>query len=192
MRRTALLVLCLVTSGCDRYASSPFDGFTDFVGDTHTINRGPNAPLGDSENIRRIRGLSPDAEPLVPQPGNVWPGPVAAEPTLNEIIKDTPQLPPGAEMRLPGARGSSLTPPAAMPSLPPSPSFAAPATPTPQPAPPIKTLQTPQGPASVSSGPGVQTYTSPNGTTGLLVPNGNGTSTLIAPDGSVQTVPTPK
>jgi hypothetical protein len=38
----------------------------------------------------------------------------------------------------------------------------------------------------------VQTYTSPNGVTGVAVPNGNGTTTLIAPDGTTQTVPTPR
>jgi hypothetical protein len=73
-----------------------------------------------------------------------------------------------------------------------TPDFAPTATPPSQPAPQVRTLQTPQGPATTSGGPGVQTYTGPTGTTGLVVPNGNGTSTLIAPDGSVQTVPTPK
>jgi hypothetical protein len=183
MRRTALLVLCLAMSGCDRYVGSPFDGFGGFIADTHTVQRGPNAPLGDSENMRRVRGIAPSAPPLAPQPGNVWPGPVTAEPTLSDIIKETPQLPPGGELHLPGQRGA-LTPEAmpAMPSMPPAA----------QPAPPVRTLQTPQGPATVSGGPGVQTYTSPTGATGLVVPNGNGTSTLIGPDGSVQTVPTPK
>jgi len=193
MRRIALLLLCLGASGCAQYASSPFDGFAGFIGDTHTINRGPNAPIGDSENMRRVRGLGPEAEPLVPQSGNVWPGPVTAEPTLNDIIKDTPQLPPGGEMKLPTARGSALPPGMTPPPSPAAgPVLSAPPTPPAQPAPPIRTLQTPQGPATVNGGSGVQTYTSPSGTTGLLVPNGNGTSTLIAPDGSVQTVPTPK
>ena len=192
MRRLGLLILCLGASGCGQYASSPFDGFAGFIGDTHTINRGPNAPIGDSENMRRVRGLGPEAEPLVPQSGNVWPGPGKAEPTLNDIIKETPQLPSGAEMKLPGVRGSSTPPGPVTPAPAASPVLSAPPTPPAQPAPAIKTLQTPQGPATVSGGPGVQTYTSPTGTTGLLVPNGNGTSTLIAPDGSVQTVPTPK
>ncbi len=192
MRRTALLLLCLTASGCDRFASSPFDGFGGFIADTHTINRGPNAPLIDSENVRRMRGLPLDAEPLVPQEGNVWPGPVKAQPTLTDILKETPQLPPGTEMKLPAARGSAIMPGQMAPMTPVTPDFSPTATPPAQPAPPVRTLQTPQGPATVSGSTGVQTYTGPNGTTGLVVPNGNGTSTLIAPDGTVQTVPTPK
>ena len=37
-----------------------------------------------------------------------------------------------------------------------------------------------------------RTVTLPDGTTGIIVPNGNGTSTIIRPDGSVETVATPK
>jgi hypothetical protein len=182
MRRIALLGLCLFASGCGRYASNPFDGFGGFVADTHTLNSDPNQPLGDSDTMRRVRGMSANSEPLLPEPGNVWPGPVEASPTLGDLEKMNPDqmLKPGAEMTFPRTSpGLSVAPS----SMAPSP------TPPSQPAPPIRTLNTPTGPATVSGGGGVQSYTDQKGGTGLVVPNGNGTSTLIAPDGSVQTVP---
>jgi hypothetical protein len=193
MRRIALLVLCLGATGCERYASSPFVGFGGFIADTHTINRGPNSPVGDATNMMRVRGMSPETEPLVPEPGNVWPGPMAELPTLDDLMKETPQLPPGGEMTLPPAlRGSSTPPPPPPLPIPARPNFGPTPTPPAQSAPQVRTLQTPNGPATTSGGSGVQTFTDPKGGTGLLVPNGNGTSTLIAPDGTVTTVPTPK
>jgi len=195
MRRIALLVLCLGATGCDRYASNPFDGFPGFIADTHTYQRGPNSPVGNSENMQRVRGMQPETEPLVPEPGNVWPGPAAALPTLQDLINDSPnsQLAPGSEMTLPPAvRGSTTPPPMATPYAQPSPNFGPTATPPAQSAPRSNTVLTPSGPAVTSGGSGVQTYTAPGGGTGLMVPNGNGTSTLIGPDGTVQTVPTPK
>jgi hypothetical protein len=192
MRRILLLGLCLAATGCDRYASNPFTGFGGFIGDTHNYARNPNRPPGSSENVQRVTGLSPDAEPLLPEPGNVWPGPAKPDPTLNDLMRDNPnpQMMPGTEMTLPrsGTGPATIAP---IPS-PGSPNFAPSATPPAQAAPPSRFLQTPSGPASLSGGSGVQTYTDPKGTSGLVVPNGNGTSTLIAPDGTVQTVPTPK
>ncbi len=198
MRLLAPLGLLLALSGCGTIADSPFEGFGGFLADTHTPMRGPNSPVGDSDNMRRVMGEPTTAEPLVPEPGNVWPGPLPPEMTLGDIQRtnDADMLKPGEELRFGAPRGSS-TPPAPLPQQPvqngqriqPAPS----STPALQPAPRDPTISTPGGPAVLGRGGGtVQTYTDPRGNTGIVIPNGNGTSTLIAPDGSVQTVPSPR
>jgi hypothetical protein len=88
MRRYASLCLImaptvLALAGCQ--ASSPFDNFGDFIGDTHTTSLRANRPVGDSENMRRVSGRDVDLPPLLPEPGNVWPGPPPPEPTLEDI-----------------------------------------------------------------------------------------------------------
>ncbi len=192
MRRILLLGLCLAATGCERYAGNPFVGFGGFVSDTHNVVRNPNRPVGNSENIQRVTGLNLESEPLLPESGNVWPGPAKPDPTLNDLMRDNPngQMMPGTEMMMP--RGSSTPPMNVPPPSPGSPNFGPPSANTPQAPPPSRFLQTPQGPAAISGPPGAQTYTPPTGLPGLVVPNGNGTSTLVAPDGTVQTVPTPK
>ena len=210
MRRIALLAFVLLPSstllsGCN-YVGSPFDNFGDFVGDTHTIRFNPNRPVGHSENVLRSMGRALDAEPLVPEAGNIWPGPQAPDPTLEDIERQQnqplgqslvqpnlvgpPPIPDHSSR--PAVRGSSSPPPnvpsALMPRLAPVPGPSG--LPPAQAAPQSRTLPTPQGGVfTTPGGNGVTTYTSPNGGTGILVPNGNGTSTMIGTDGSVQTVP---
>lgn len=221
MRPYASLALVVLLSGCGTIVGSPFEGFTGFIGDTHTLSANPNRPVSEGETVRRVLGQTPEIEPLTPETGNVWPGPVEASATLGDIAKAVNAdqlLKPDAELTLPkSVRDSAVNPlppvaapkpvvatpepapavalaPASAPAvMPPVDSKPAPApSPTPQPVPAARVIQTPNGPATLSGGPGVLTYTDPKGNTGLVVPNGNGTSTLIAPDGSVQTVPTPK
>lgn len=203
MRRIALLGLALLLPGCS--------GFDTFFGDTHTFLVNPNRPIGDSENMRRVRAEAVDEAPLQPEPGNVWPGPAPQEPTLADLERQngegaTAPLPNGPSMsvvppleqqqpRSPGRRGSSTPPPETQPGL---------ATPTPQgvlprpgrpPAPQAgsRTYLTPHGPMVGTPSGGIDTLTAPNGGSGgIAVPNGNGTTTIIAPDGSITTVPTPK
>ncbi len=197
MRRMTLLGLTLLLPACQSYVGNPFDGFGGFIGDTHSFHGNPNRPVGDSANMLRVEGKDVEQEPLTPEPGNVWPRPAAAEPTLQDLQREQPapdlngQPPPPSR---PIPRGSS-TPPAAPPELtppepatqPPPPAALPPAT-----APTTKFYPTPGGTAvAPPTGNGVQTYTDPKGGTGIVVPNGNGTSTLIGPDGSVTTVPTP-
>jgi hypothetical protein len=203
MRRFALLGLILLLPGCS--------GFTDFLGDTHTFTRAPNQPLGNSENLRRVRGLDPDPPPLQPESGNVWPGPVAAPPTLGDIermqsqpgapqpgtIPDQgpgPALPSHRQPR-PAPRGSSTPPSSNPPGLEPDmqispappPSLPSPAAPTPN------TYLTPQGQVTGTTPPQGGRFDTLGGSHGaIVVPNGNGTSTIIGPNGSIQTVPTPK
>ncbi len=191
MRRIASLGLLLAMTGCSQYVGSPFDGFGGFAADTHTIYRNPNRPAGDTENMRRVFGEAAQEEPLLPEPGNVWPGPLPPQMTLQDLQRENPDatLKSGEEMYLGRPLGSST---------PPGTGQVRPATPAPmqmpqaQPAPRDPTVMTPSGPAMLQNNGGVQTYTDPRGGTGIVVPNGNGTSTLIAPDGSVQTVPSPR
>jgi hypothetical protein len=105
MRRTALLGLILLLPGC-HYAGNPFDGFPGFIADTHTYHLNPNAPPAVSENERLVRGEDVQIEPLLPEAGNIWPGPPAPIPTLQDVQKlnnlellpgpSIPQAPPGA------------------------------------------------------------------------------------------------
>lgn len=197
MRLLAPIGILLLVTGC-QFASSPFDGFGGFIADTHSPLRGPNRPVGDSDNMRRVMGEPSTSEPLVPEPGNVWPGPLPPEMTLQDIQRgnDQDMLKPGEEMNLRSPRGSS-TPPASLPQQPVQNGLRIQPTPqtipsNAQPAPRDPTIQTPSGPAALGNNGSVQTYTDPRGNTGIVIPNGNGTSTLIAPDGSVQTVPSPR
>ena len=92
MRRIALLGLTVLLSGC----ASPFDGFSGFISDTHTFTANRNAPVSPAENVRRVRGEEPVIAPLLPEPGDVWPGPPKPIPTLADIQMTDPnqQLPP--------------------------------------------------------------------------------------------------
>ena len=80
--------------------------------------------MTDSENVRRVLGQAPDATPLQPEAGNVWPVPQGPDPTLADIQKNvgtedqrgfTPSTVPGAEPGLPAGRQprprGSTTPP---------------------------------------------------------------------------------
>ena len=198
MRRIAF-GLSLLLSGCNA-VGNPFVGFGGFIADTHTIKRGPNQPAGDSTNMQRVRGEEPTTEPLLPEPGNVWPGPPPPEPTLEDIQKmqnnEIPDLPLPQLAPTP-APGSSTSPGSVQPGAAPQ-SFAQPprapaaATPVQQPS-SVGVVQTQSGPAVISTGAnGVQTFTLPDGSTGRAVPNANGTVTLISPNGSVQSVPAPR
>jgi hypothetical protein len=199
--RRILLGLTLLLPGCESVGNlvgNPLSGFGDFIGDTHNIYRGPNQPAGDSVNMRRVTGEQPPAEPLLPEPGNVWPGPPEPEPTLADIQRlegtQMQPLPVPDLSRLP-PRGSSTPPGSLQPILPPQSSVAPPRPPPVTPLQPatVGVVQTPNGPATISAGPnGVQTYMLPDGRTGRVVPNANGTVTLFGADGSVVSVPAPR
>ncbi len=210
MRRFALLGPILLMAG-------PLAGCTGMgVFYDHVFSffgENPNAPAGNSENLLRTRGQLVGISPLQPEPGNVWPGPQAPDPTLSDIERQqngetsrdfppttvpNPGLPAGAQPR-PVRPGSSTLPNStqpglsldggAAPNVPPLPGSSAPGSTR------GSVVNTPRGPA-VDTGGGngrYRTLESPvPGNRGILVPNGNGTSTLIGPDGSIQTVPTPK
>ncbi len=200
-----------ILGGC-HYASSPFVGFPGFIADTHTFRSNPNLPPGSDETLLHSEGRDVAMEPLLTEPGNVWPGPAPLDPTLADVQRlqnqqeqplnpQAPQAVPTnpAEPR-PVPRGSS-TPPGAVqtvPSVPPPPAprgqlSAPPAATAPLP-PPV--IPTPSGPL-INNGPvgvpgGMSTGTDIHGGQDIIVPNGNGTSTVISPDGSVRIIPSPK
>jgi hypothetical protein len=205
MRRIALLGLALTLSGCG-YATwwnPPFSGGSN-----------PNLPLGDSENMRRVMGNAAPTEPLLTEPGDIWPGQLQPAPTLQDL-ETKGGLTPQPEAPVPGSPLSRGIEP---PSLAPTPNLgsstppgnATPRLPAPQTAPPLtsyatpptvvspngtsgKIVQTPGGPSVVTGGgPGYQTTQTPGGGQSIVVPNGNGTSTVIHADGRIETIPTPK
>lgn len=193
MRRLALLGLCSLTlSGCGLtfWHRAPF--FAD--GD-------PYAPPQHSENMDRVRGMQLQVQPLSEEAGNVWPGPVQATPSLEDLVKQerTGQLPMGT---LPGQPQAPMTPapssgvlnaPSPQPVIPYVPPISRPGrTPSGSMAPGGGTgiVQTQQGQGVTSGGSGAfKSITLPNGMTGIVVPNGNGTSTVILSNGQVQTIP---
>jgi len=196
--RRILPGLVLLLSGCAQLGN-PFDGFGGFIGDTHTIHRNVNSPPGDSVNMLRARGEEPTAAPLLPEQGNVWPGPPPPEPTLSDLEKEQGITNPGEEFpRLPPARGSG-SPPAPGPVQPqpgaPMSSF----TPAPSPGPPSiqatppVSVPTDRGQATITTDTnGIQSFRLPDGSGGHVVNNGNGTMTLIGNDGRVFSAPAPR
>jgi hypothetical protein len=204
MRRVAtvgpLLGLILTLGGCS--------GFGQFLSDTHSFQGNPNMPPGDSDNMRRAKGMDIAVQPLTPEPGNIWPPPAGPMPTLMDLEKQsnagnptlppasavvtrgsgTPPLPtqPGYGGRLPSmpSGGIGAEAPATLPGATTLPSMQPPRAPLTYPTTPVPSVTT-------GSGPGYSTITSPRGQS-IVVPNGNGTSTIIHPDGTVETVPTPK
>jgi hypothetical protein len=205
MRPIILLGSVVLLAGCQsagNYVGNPFDGFGGFVGDTVTTNLNPNRPMGDSENLRLAMGQDVQAPPLLPESGNVWPGPPPPEPTLEDIVREqnmTPQPPseqPAPSQPVvphPQPRGSSTPPGSVEPSVPPRLPSPVPESRVPLPpsaSPPMGVVQTPRGQAVITNDAnGVRQFTLPDGATGRAIENGNGTMTLIHPDGSVYSVP---
>jgi hypothetical protein len=216
MRRIALLGLLALLPGCD-YAANPFVSFGGFIGDTHTIDRNPNRPVGNAENMLRVTGRNVNIPPLLPEPGNIWPGPQPPDPTLADIERQqnqegqqppssiggplpgapaqpTPNSPlpnsqPPQRQPRPVTRGSSSPPVPDQSVTPPVAQSAPNAPPSFAPSPRPPTVNTPNGAVpAYNGGNGITTYRTPSGT-GIVVPNGNGTNTIVGPDGSVQTVP---
>jgi hypothetical protein len=195
--RRILLGLTLLLPGC-AYVGNPFDGFPGFIGDTHTIHRGVNAPSGDSINMRRARGQQMPEDPLLPEQGNIWPGPPPPEPTLSDLEKQQGNpVPPGEEFpRLPPPRGSTASPPGQVPGAPmssiPTNPPVSPGAPSITASPPV-VVQTDRGPATIQTDTnGIQTFQMPGGASGHVVNNGNGTMTLIGNDGRVFSAPAPR
>ncbi len=167
----------LALSGCS--------GLGHFLGDTEDPpGYNPNGVLGSSENLQRARGKTPTTQAMLPQAGNVWPGPPQPLPTLSDVSHGVAgtnalaggTLPRGGSMSMGeqnairggaplddgfASGGGSL----AAPIVDPAHQF-------------DKTHH--DGPDAPSSG-------------NIVIPNGDGTSTVISPDGSVKTVKgTPK
>lgn len=164
--------------------------------------------------INRVEvGAAPPGT-LLPEPGDVWPGPLPPRATLanpdaalrgipdyapsarREGIVEPPATPPRRQP--PFTRGSS-TPPDLFPDPPPPAPAAVPPLRPPQPlpaAPPPRAdgrvILTPSGPAVTTGGTDrIQSFTVPGvGGTGTAIRDGN-TTLMIGPDGRPQTVLTP-
>lgn len=188
MRRLLPFGLLLLLPGCD-YVGNPLVGFADFISDTLTFHTNPNRPDSDAPNVKRATGVAVVADPLLPEEGHVWPGPLPPTKTLADLQKDTSGLEPDVAPM----RGSSSSPTTVSPNVP-----ALKITPAPlsQPVPPkpqSRVFQTPTGPAiSTIGGNGVETFTSSNGMMGTVINNGNGTATLVRSDGVSTVVPMPR
>ena len=157
-------------------------GFWGFLNDTNNPAPHMNQPLGNSENMREIQGKPVAIEPLVPEPGNVWPGKPPPTPTLEDLARQPMTAVPPLERGTPTPARSTL-PTLAVPPVPPHL----------QPRPDVNFLG---GPLSPTTGPvpSIQPVPAPpsgNEKGFVTVPNGNGTSTVIAPDGTITTIPTP-
>jgi hypothetical protein len=191
MRPIALFALLLTLTGCG-------GGFNTWHDLPFSTGSNPNLPPGNSENMRRVMGETANVQPLTPEPGDVWPGPIRPPPTLQDLEST------GGQPGQPLAPAGSSTPlmPSTVPIMPlpsqtpstrlPAPSSVtgAPSAQAPQPG---QVVPTNQGLGVVTGGTAkYQTIITPGGGQSIVVPNGNGTSTIIRTDGTVETVPTPK
>ncbi len=175
-------------SGTGTMFGNPTAGMGNFLGDTISFNTNPNRPVGDAPNVQRVMGKGYEPEPLLPEPGNVWPGPLPEPKTLSDLQKE-------------GTLGSADPAPAAAPVVAPRPVPRASAAPVAAPigtAPTIPTprgrvLQTPAGPGVTTMGPnGIETIMLPNGQQGTVMQNQNGTANILMPDGRSFSVPYPR
>ena len=166
MRRSALFGLSLLLGGC-QFVGNPFDGGGRFLYDTETFHSNPNLPPGVDETELRVEEKDVTIAPLLPEPGDVWPGPMKPLPTMQDQLQNKMQP-------LPPPNVPTAPPPLLFPETPTGPQGSS-SPPGPQGA---SSQQAPQGGSSADQG--------------VLIPNGDGTSTLIGPDGSIRTVPTPK
>ncbi len=194
MRRLATIGLVLLLPACNSYVGNPVDGAGSFLKNTVSLSAGPNRPQGDMPNMQRVTGRPMDIEPLLPESGNVWPGPLPAAKTLADLQREAGAPLGGVEAdpRTPLPRsGSSSSIPMAPAPIAPLPRAT---TPAPQPLTPPRpgagVLQTPAGPAMTTMNQnGTQTFTLPSGVTGMVINNGNGTATLMGSDGSTLIAP---
>ena len=101
MRRIASIGFILALAGCGMndniagnsfptpasYVGNPVSGLPATLADTHTPFRNPNRPQSDAPNVKQITGQSVVADALVPDTGNVWPGPFKPAPSLSDVAK---------------------------------------------------------------------------------------------------------
>ncbi len=185
LRGTMMFPMVLFLGGCS--------GLGKFLGDTITLpGINPTMPFGVSENADRARGQRPAEPPILPEPGNVWPGPPQPLPTLNQASHEQENALSGGIGQTGGAPmhdGGSM-------SLGESRSISHGA----DPGADSFSDGAPGASASGAGAPGdhvpdassryrVKPTSGKGGT--IVIPNGDGTSTVIDPDGTVKTVKDP-
>ena len=192
MRKAALLALPLALSGCS--------GMGKFINDTSLWSgNNPNAPRGDSENLRRARGEAVASTPILPEGGNMWPGPPQPLPTLKDVenpdsvfnraLGDPATYFGGAAIDktfMGGIAGSGALG-ASGPQMKPGESMSAgESTDMRKGVSMDRSNLVPALPSSVPDS--ASHFLSKNPDKTIIIPNGDGTSTLIAPDGTVRVV----
>ncbi len=177
MRRSCLLgtmtmTMLLLLGGCS--------GLGKFFSDTITLpGMNPNLPFGLSENTDRARGEQPEEAPILPESGNIWPGPPQPLPTLSDVshfqgsalsgdLKGSDAMHDGGSMSMGehdsiahGVTGAD--------------SFSGGGLDTPAPDDASRRRTKPEAGQGGS----------------ITIPNGDGTSTVVEPDGTVKTIKTP-
>ena len=73
-------------AGC-QFAADPTVGFGGFIADTHLWRLNPNRPQAVTEDERLVVGEAVQIQPLLPESGEVWPGPPPPIPTLQDVQK---------------------------------------------------------------------------------------------------------
>lgn len=162
MRKAALLGVCVMMSGCA--------GFEKVMSDTISLpGENPNVPAGSDLNMRRVQGQATKEVPILPQGGNIWPGPPDPLPTLEDVAKGRMSSQTGAE--LPDGQEISLGEQESIHKGVVSPTrYAAP-----------ELGHTSAQPANAG-----KPVPAP-----IEIPNGDGTTTLVHSDGSISTIGTP-
>jgi hypothetical protein len=136
MSVVALLAGSLALQGCSNFANplssigdmvgNPIAGAGNFSGDTVSFKTNPNRPSDDAPNVQRVMGKGYEPEPLLPESGNVWPGPLPPEKTMSDLQKEGPlggdqtpaptTAPVVAPRPVPRASVAPVAPPAAAPA----------------------------------------------------------------------------
>lgn len=164
MRKVALAGVCLILSGCS--------GFGKYISDTATLpGENPNAPAGSDLTMRRVKGYRSGEPPILPQAGDIWPGPPAPLPTLEDVEKDRS----GTALDSTSPESGSMLPDGGEMNL-------------------GETEKKDQGGKLPDAEPDVaEHYGAKRGNASTIeIPNGDGSVTLIRPDGSVSTLPAKK
>lgn len=190
MRQVSLGMLGLTVGGALCLGLGGCSGAGKFFRDTGLApGLNPNDVQGSGETLALVHGRGVATPPLMPEPGNVWPGPPKPFPTLqdvaahpaggaggyNPLLGNVPghggqdALAPGQSLSMgandfSGVGGSSLDVPNARSA----------------PLPAMPTVPRTALPSSGQAGGRV------------VIPNGDGTQTVINPDGTVSTVKVPR
>jgi len=175
MKRAIVVATSLSLAGCS--------GFGKFISDTATLpGANPNAPMGQSENMLRVRGYAAAGSPILAQPGNIWPDAPEPLPTMEDVERN----PVALDKLMRSTGGVSSGDMAHGPQMSDDQSMSM-----------GETTQIHSGVQTDFSGPGMNVPTSdstasqygakrPNSS--IVIPNDDGTSTIIGADGTVRTV----
>ncbi len=152
-------------------------GFEKVMSDTLSLpGENPNAPTGSDLNMRRVQGQATKEVPILPQGGNVWPGPPDPLPTLEDVARGRAGRPPGGAMSATG------------PQLPDGQEISIGEQ---------ENIQKGVVGNGLYGAPELGHASAPSTGSGKIVaapieiPNGDGTTTLVNSDGSIRTTGTP-